>query len=356
MLRESVFRTAEALAPAVTAALSLIGFLFLFIDIKNKTTVSARTAAFITAGVLLFCGVIWAPSLPESAAPSSETISGEQPEAGDPQEEPPEKADDGAQDTSSQEQDTQEQDTQEQNAQEHDAALEDSGAGSQTAQGGADAAPWQGTGGSGQAAAETEQPPVLVAQVTLDSETLDMTVGDTHPLMATVLYSDNSTGRAVLWSSSNPAVASVDAGGTVTALSAGTTRITAQASKHNVARSAVCEITVAEPLRPPSGYSIRLSKDHAVLGETFKVSVTPNETDPSTQILLHALSPSGQEESMILSGDGLYLIDTEVGLWTISASVTNAAGTYRAQKDSDYVTIRITGLDETLSGLLAGLM
>ena len=351
MLRESVFRTAEALAPAVTAALSLIGFLFLFIDIKNKTTVSARTAAFITAGVLLFCGVIWAPSLPESAAPSSETISGEQPEAGDPQEEPPEKADDGAQDTSSQEQDTQEQ-----NAQEHDAALEDSGAGSQTAQGGADAAPWQGTGGSGQAAAETEQPPVLVAQVTLDSETPDMTVGDTHPLMATVLYSDNSTGRSVLWSSSNPAVASVDAGGTVTALSAGTTRITAQASKHNVARSAVCEITVAEPLRPPSGYSIRLSTDHAVLGETFKVTVTPNETDPSTQILLHTLSPSGQEKSMELSGDGLYLIDTEVGLWTISASVTNAAGTYQAQKDSDYVTIRITGLDEALSGLLAGLV
>ncbi len=79
---------------------------------------------------------------------------------------------------------------------------------------------------------------VPVASVTLNRDALLLTVGGKSTLVPTVLPA-NATNRAVSWRSSNSSVATVD-GGEVTALSAGTAKITATAD----GKSATCNVTV----------------------------------------------------------------------------------------------------------------
>ena len=198
-------------------------------------------------------------------------------------------------------------------------------------------------------------PAITVTQVTLSHTALELTVNETISLLATALYSDGSSDHTVSWTSSNPEAASVDANGQITALSAGTTQITAQASKNDAAQTAFCLVTVTDPPAIPTGYTIRLSTDYAIMGETFQLYVTPYENNV-TQIMVHTISPSGLQKSFPLSEKGRYQIDTEAGIWTIYASVSNEAGTYTANQDADYVQIKITNMREVVDNILQRLV
>lgn len=82
--------------------------------------------------------------------------------------------------------------------------------------------------------------PVAVESVTLDCTQISIDLGETLTLTATVLP-DNAADKTVVWTSSDPSVATV-ADGVVTALAAGFTRITATAG----GKTAACEITVID--------------------------------------------------------------------------------------------------------------
>ncbi|WP_259302239.1 Ig-like domain-containing protein, partial [Bifidobacterium pseudolongum] len=69
---------------------------------------------------------------------------------------------------------------------------------------------------------------VPVQSVSVSPSRLELQRGGSGQLAATVAPS-NATDRAVSWRSSNPAVASVDANGRVTALAAGVASVTATA-------------------------------------------------------------------------------------------------------------------------------
>ena len=81
---------------------------------------------------------------------------------------------------------------------------------------------------------------VPVAGVSLDFTELTLNIGESKKLTATV-KPDNATDKAVVWTSADPAVAAVDENGKVTALSVGTTVVTAKAG----GVSAACTVTVA---------------------------------------------------------------------------------------------------------------
>lgn len=83
---------------------------------------------------------------------------------------------------------------------------------------------------------------VPVAGIILDQEELSMKGGDTVRLSATVRPS-GATNKKVVWSSSDPEVATVDAMGLVKALKQGTALITA-ASDENPDLAAYCDVTV----------------------------------------------------------------------------------------------------------------
>lgn len=88
-----------------------------------------------------------------------------------------------------------------------------------------------------------EPPLVAVDRVAIDREYLDLKVGESSTLFATV-YPSNATYPEVAWSSSDTTVATVDKNGKVTALNFGTAIISAKTSNSKVS---VCTVTVSLP-------------------------------------------------------------------------------------------------------------
>ncbi len=82
---------------------------------------------------------------------------------------------------------------------------------------------------------------VSVTGVTLDKTSLELSVGDTDVLTATV-SPDNATNKNVAWSSDDTSVATVDESGHITAVAAGTAVITV--TTENNAKTATCTVTV----------------------------------------------------------------------------------------------------------------
>lgn len=127
------------------------------------------------------------------------------------------------------------------------------------------------------ASCNKDNAPIAVGSVSLSQTTLTLNVKQTATLTATVLP-DNAPEKSVMWSSSKPAVATVGNNGLVTAVSLGTTTITATAG----GKSATCTVTV-EPI--PVG-SITLDKTQLSLkhgeSETLTATVQPDDaTDKS---------------------------------------------------------------------------
>lgn len=91
---------------------------------------------------------------------------------------------------------------------------------------------------------------VPVTGVTLNKATTSLNTGSQETLTATVDPADASD-KALTWSSSNTAVATVDQNGTITGVSAGTARITATSVN---GKSAFCDVTVNDAA--PSGQAI----------------------------------------------------------------------------------------------------
>ena len=81
---------------------------------------------------------------------------------------------------------------------------------------------------------------VLVESVTLGKTELVLVVNEADVTLTATVKPDDATDKTVTWTSSNPAVATVDETGKVHAVAAGTATITAQAGD----KTATCKITV----------------------------------------------------------------------------------------------------------------
>lgn len=89
---------------------------------------------------------------------------------------------------------------------------------------------------------EKPVPPVSVSGITLSTESLNLTEGESAMLTATPSNADN---KAVIWSSSNASVATVNEG-TVIVISEGTAIITAKSDDGG--KTATCSISVSKKL------------------------------------------------------------------------------------------------------------
>lgn len=191
-----------------------------------------------------------------------------------------------------------------------------------------------------------KQKSITVTNVTLSEDSLTLNIDESHTLIATVLYSNNSMSNDVLWSSSNSSVATVDQNGLVTALADGNTVIIAQASKNNTTEIAECTIIIKSP---PSGYTILV---HQLSDNSYAyVYVNPYDTDV-TNIQIYGKSPSGEIFTPNKDENDLYHFHSECGTWTIYASVENDVGIYEAHKPEDFVTIEVTNATDTLGNSL----
>jgi len=128
---------------------------------------------------------------------------------------------------------------------------------------------------------------VPVTSITISPTSYTINTGTTKTLTATVLPS-NATNKAVTWSSSNTAIASVNSSGVVTAGSvAGTTTITAQTV--DMGFTATSTITVAISVQ---SISLNSSSISLVRGNTFQAITTifPSNAANKTVTWVSALS------------------------------------------------------------------
>jgi len=112
--------------------------------------------------------------------------------------------------------------------------------------------------------------------ISLNKETLELAKGQTETLQVSYHPVDTTDSKEVTWTSSNTAVATVDANGTVTAVANGDAVITATCGE----KTATCAVNVSTKLQ-----SISLNKETMELNkgatEKLTVSYTPDDTtDP----------------------------------------------------------------------------
>lgn len=115
---------------------------------------------------------------------------------------------------------------------------------------------------------------IAVTGITLDKTTLNLEVGKTDKLTATVAP-ENATDKAVAWTSSNEKAATVAQDGTVKAVAAGKATITAKAGN----KTATCAVTVKEKTVTP--VPDNKTPDSNTVGTTkkpAKATVTLNAT------------------------------------------------------------------------------
>ena len=118
--------------------------------------------------------------------------------------------------------------------------------------------------------------PVETESISLDKTELSIAIGETATLTATITPAD-ATDKTITWTSSNPDIASVE-NGTVKALKAGTTTITAECS----GKKAECKVTVTVPV---TGISLDKTELTIEVGKTATLTATITPVDATDKTI-----------------------------------------------------------------------
>ena len=120
---------------------------------------------------------------------------------------------------------------------------------------------------------------VHVSGITLNTTTLTIPLGNCEKLTAHISPS-NADNQAVIWTSGNASVASVE-DGNVTALSPGETSVTATSDDGGL--TAVCKIIVPEVIVPVTGIKLDKETLTMVVGQSEKLTATIEPENASYQ-------------------------------------------------------------------------
>ncbi|MDE7291612.1 MAG: leucine-rich repeat protein [Treponemataceae bacterium] len=193
-----------------------------------------------------------------------------------------------------------------------------------------------------------EQPdyPGEVESVTLNTEKLMLAPGSTGTLVATV-HPDDAIDKTVIWRAFNPYIATVDDDGTVTAVSEGSTFITAIVG----GKTAECEVIVERISVPVEGITL----DHETLTinrrEEGKLTamVTPSNADCTTVIW----TSSNDEIAFVDYRDGI-VVARNVGTVTITATTQEGGFTATCEVTVNPRPIENITFDKTTLALAPG--
>ncbi|MBO7479523.1 MAG: Ig domain-containing protein [Bacteroidales bacterium] len=185
---------------------------------------------------------------------------------------------------------------------------------------------------------------IKVSSLTLNSESLSMTEGESFKLNATVAP-DNATDKTVIWSTSDAGIANVE-DGMVTAVKPGTATITA-ASKDGGAK-VTCPVTVAAKIIPVSSITLSQKEVSLDVGETVTLKATVKPENTTEAVVWTSNNPS-----VATVKDGVV-----TAVKTGAASITATAGDKNASctitvKDT-FIEVTSISLNETSFFLMEG--
>lgn len=174
------------------------------------------------------------------------------------------------------------------------------------------------------------QKEVAVSGLSINPSTVTMSLGETRSLSA-IINPDNATNKKILWTSNGSFIATVDANGTVTAVGAGTTTISA--ITEDKTKSATCTVTVTVPVTGvtlnKTGLDIRVGDEF-----TLKAMVAPSNAT-NTNVSWKSGDPSVAtvdntgKVTAVKEGMALIQVTTEDGGKTALCVVT----TYRSSTE-----------------------
>lgn len=183
-------------------------------------------------------------------------------------------------------------------------------------------------GGSGSGGSDGDGDTGTVTSVTLDFSTLNLGENDTATLTAIVNGSEDLSDKTVTWATSQASVATVSSTGIVTALAAGTARITAT-SKADSTKSAYCDVTVE------SNTTAASTKEEITVG-TSPAAYDYSYTGSGATIYIYSQS----------GGLNFYGIKVGSNLWN-PATFTSTTITYSS-------TTALTSNNVTFTAVLSG--
>jgi len=162
---------------------------------------------------------------------------------------------------------------------------------------------------------------VPVTGVVLDTTALELVVGDTHTLKATVLP-PNATNKSVTWGSSDPTVATVS-DGLVTAIAAGDAAITVFTADSIF--NATCNVTVSAITDSVTAIRLDTTTLELVIGDTHQLQATVEPDNATNKNLTWS---SDNESIATVSQDGLITAVGEGGPVTITATAADGSGIF----------------------------
>ena len=175
----------------------------------------------------------------------------------------------------------------------------------------------------------TEQKIVLVESVTLSSSELALVINEADVTLTATVKPENATDPTVTWTSSNPAVATVDANGKVHAVAPGEATITAQAGD----KTATCKVTVTAK-SAATVTTAPTATEVDILAGSSTVLVTEGKADGGT--MMYAVTTTNTKPTA-----------TDVFSATVPTAADLAAGTYYVwyyvKADADHTDSQIVG-------------
>jgi uncharacterized protein YjdB len=180
---------------------------------------------------------------------------------------------------------------------------------------------------------------VAVDGVSLDRETLSLTVGEDSILTATI-SPGNAADKAVTWTSSDTSVATVDGNGKVSGVAPGTATVTV--TTEDGGKTAVCAVTVT----PVAVDGVTLDRETLTLGVG------------ADSVLAATVSPANATNKAVTwtsSDTGVATVDTNgkvsgVALGTATITVSTVEG---GKTDTCAVTVAVTSIAEVQTYLAA---
>ena len=183
-----------------------------------------------------------------------------------------------------------------------------------------------------------------VESITLDKSSVELTEGETTTLTATI-KPDNATNKKVIWSSSNSSVATVDEGGTITAIASGSASITAKTEDGG--KTATCSVKVNAQAHPVE--SVELNKTSASLkvGETTTLTATVKPDNASDKTVTWSSS-----DASVASVENGVVTAKKIGTATITAKAGGKTATCSITVEATPVSS--IELDKTSASLKVG--
>ena len=173
-------------------------------------------------------------------------------------------------------------------------------------------------------------PPAPVATVAVALNPTSVISGTTSQATAVLRDASNNvlTGRAIAWTSSNTAVATVDANGLVTTLTAGSSNITATSET----KSNFATLTVTAPPAPVATVAVTLNPTSVLTGATSQASAVLR--DAGNNVL------TGRAIVWTSSNTAVATVDANGLVTTLTAGSSNITAT--SETKSNFATLTVT--------------